>query len=483
MLKFREDRVADTNVYIYDPNSVDILREDGCRLIVPMAVIFELDNLKDKPNKGIDARKALRKIREIQRTGDESLVIADHPKSNFFKGLDKNSRDHQIIATAKNFAQKNESKSLTLVSKDIGVLIVGSHLKLKVEDYTHDRVEVPQYQKPKTINLDGDGDKLESGRYGSGRKFFAYDAEKHGEVAENEGVVCYSESIDNGWKPFFALRKGDFFRSLPANINLSGIVPRSIEGNGPNWSQYFGMEQLLDPEIKLIFFQGGAGTGKTLLAIASAIAQRTCFRQIIVAHPMTHLEDKDNLGYLPGGLEEKMAPWRRPLEHALEVISKASGRNVYLPAPKSKKNGKNDVVEQVYDCRGNEIHPSKGKKNGKDKDKDNVVGKVLSNDGKLSFEPIDYIRGVTFTDTIIIVEEAQNLTPHQVKTIITRVGEGTKMIFTGDLGQIDTKTRIEPKSSGLAYGMARMSNKRLVGVTNFNDTVRSELARLAEECM
>lgn len=135
-------------------------------------------------------------------------------------------------------------------------------------------------------------------------------------------------------------------------------------------------------------------------------------------------------------------------------------------------------------CKGvNGVAVAKGRKRS-DIDVDvDAVDKVLNNKGKLTFEPIDYIRGVTFTDTIIVVEEAQNLTPHQIKTIVTRVGEGTKMIFTGDLGQIDTKTRIEPKSSGLAYGMARMSNKRLVGVTNFNDTVRSELARLAEECM
>ncbi len=456
MFKFKEDRVADTNVYIYDPDSVDVLRGGGCRLIVPMAVIFELDNLKDKPNKGIDARKALRKIREIQASGDDSIIIADHPKSNFFKGLDKNSRDHQIIATAKMFSQKNESKSLVLVSKDIGVQIVGSHLKVKVEDYIHDRVEVPRYQKPKTINLDepavsGPEDEKNS----LGRKFFGYYPEKHGEIAENEGVVCYSETNGNGWQPFFALRKGDFFRSLPTNINLLGITPRNIEGNGPNWSQHFGMEQLLDPTIKLVFFQGGAGTGKTLLAIASALAQRRCFDRIIVAHPLTHLEDKDNLGYLPGGLDDKMAPWRRPLDHALEVVSKT--------------------------CKGEDIFSGKGRK--KVVSDPDAVDKVLSNKGKLTFEPIDYIRGVTFTDTIIIVEEAQNLTPHQIKTIVTRVGEGTKMIFTGDLGQIDTKTRIEPKSSGLAYGMARMSNKKLVGVTNFNDTVRSELARLAEECM
>ncbi len=458
MFNFKEDRVADTNVYIYDPDSVDVLRGDRCRLIVPMAVIFELDNLKDKPNKGIDARKALRKIREIQASGDNSLIIADHPKSNFFKGLDKNNRDHQIIATAKMFAQrKGESKSLSLVSKDIGVQIVGSHLKLKVEDYIHDRVEVPRYQKPKTINLEGDEiHKVEDGNYGSGRKFFEYNPEKHGEIVENEGVVCYSDHNGDGWQSFFALRKGDFFRSLPNNINLLGITPRNIEGNGPNWSQYFGMEQLLDPEIRLVFFQGGAGTGKTLLAIASALAQRSSFDRIIVAHPLTHLEDKDNLGYLPGGLDEKMAPWRRPLDHALEVVQK--------------------------NCKGAGATLVKGRKQRPNVDAD-TVEKVVNNKGKMTFEPIDYIRGVTFTDTIIIVEEAQNLTPHQIKTIVTRVGEGTKMIFTGDLGQIDTKTRIEPKSSGLAYGMARMSNKKLVGVTNFNDTVRSELARLAEECM
>jgi len=232
---------------------------------------------------------------------------------------------------------------------------------------------------------------------------------------------------------------------IPKNIQASGIRPYSGPGiphddQKFNWPQNIALYQLANQDVSLVFLEGGAGTGKTLLALASALEQKKEFRQILVSRPMVHLEDTDNMGYLPGDINEKMSPWLKPIWQNLTFLKEISDGN-----------------QQKID--------------------------KLLHDKKIEIEPLDYIRGTTFFKCLLIIDEAQNLTPHQVKTIITRAGMHTKIIFTGDLDQIDRKRRLDRLSSGLAYATGRLANQKLVASVKFQTSVRSDLAKIGVELL
>jgi PhoH-like ATPase len=433
--------IADTNVFIHDPSAIDVLREGGNTLYIPMTVILELDKLKDKPDIGIDARDALRRIEHLNLEGDPSLKIySKRPNLKTLKEwLDPNSPDHQIIAVAHTIVEENQKDKVfakvKLVSRDRPVRLLAYELisdGVVVEDYYRDETEELKHQSPKEINVCPDEI--------SDNFTFKYDPKTHNHIEENEGVICFSNAFGKEWKDsFVAIKKGDVFRIVNRDVHALGLKPYSLNGNGPNWQQYIALGQLLDPGVELVFLQGGAGTGKTLLALATAIEQRKMYQQIIITRPMIHLEDEDRMGFLPGDEIEKMTPWLRPILRAFSFLSNLDGFE-------NKK-----LIDRLKD------------------------------EGKIVFEPLDYIRGMTYHKDILIVDEAQNLTPHQVKTIITRAGEKAKIIFTGDLGQIDRRRRLDRKSSGLTYAIKRMMGHSLVGVTTFRDSVRSRLAGLAEE--
>jgi len=176
------------------------------------------------------------------------------------------------------------------------------------------------------------------------------------------------------------------------------------------------------------------------LALAAALSVKRQYRQILVSRPMIHLEDKDNMGFLPGDIRDKMGPWLRPIWQNLSFLKEISSHN-----------------------RG-------------------IIDKMIE-EKKIEIEPLDYIRGTTFWKCMLIIDEAQNLTPHQVKTIITRVGEGTKIIFTGDLDQIDRRRRLDKISSGLAYAVGRLRDQGIVASVKFKTSVRSELAKMGVELL
>jgi PhoH-like ATPase len=236
-----------------------------------------------------------------------------------------------------------------------------------------------------------------------------------------------------------------------------------LNGNGHNWGQIIALGQLLNPEIKLVFLQGGAGTGKTLLSLASAVHQKEFYRQILVTRPLVHLEDENNMGFLPGDIKKKMAPWLQPIYQNLKLLDRNEneGNEQGSAFSNTKKSRKND-------------NSNNGKK---------TTDKMLEEE-KIAILPLDYIRGQTLIKCFVIIDEAQNLTPHQVKTIITRVGDKTKIVFTGDLDQIDRtrKVGLDRKSSGLAYAISQLTNKSsLIAATTFEQSVRSDLAKIAEE--
>ncbi len=379
----------------------------------------------------------------------KGFKIEPKPSSKFFKNdLQRDKADHQIIATARSLQSNPNSRSeVLLMSRDTIVRVLARELGITAEDYPYNQVNALFHSCLKRINVP-EQILCET------RDTFEHPSQNLEPMQHNEGVVCWSKSGGAWEESFAALYKGDRFKIIPSDIEALGLRPFSLESNGnggdkdkshgrenrKNWSQYVALAQILDPSISLVFLQGGAGTGKTLIALAGALEQRKKYTNIVIARPMVHLEDRDEIGYLPGGLEQKMAPWIEPILQAFSFLGGLKPEN-------------SDLITRLQENK------------------------------KIVIKPLDYIRGETYHKSFMVIDEAQNLTPHQVKTIITRAGSNTKMVFTGDLGQIDRNRRLDAKTSGLAYAMTKMVNQSIVGIVNFKDTVRSPLASLAEELL
>jgi len=440
--------VLDTNVLIHDPECCSHLMGDKENTIfIPWIVIQELDGLKNKPDIGFDAEKALFLIEKMQKSGDQPIEIIQNPS---FRGLKKNldpkSADHQIIATA-HFVQKHLSfrfKDVRLISKDRTVRILADRLGINVEDYYRDKSEIPPHKMtlPK-INVPAEAVNIQS-------LCFPFVPEIHGDIQQNTGVVVVSNlrvtknSLfpEKDWREAFtAIRKGDAFKIITGDICAFGFKPFSLDNDqSPVWAQQVALSQGMDNEVKCLILQGASGSGKTTLALALALQRRSQFRKIIVTRPMIHLEDRDRIGFLKGDLRQKMHPWLKPIEQALEFLSELNSSN--------KK----------------------------------IIDTALSTN-KIDFVALDYVRGTTFHRSCIILDEAQNLTPMMMKTVLTRVGHDSFIILTGDLGQIDRQRRLNAETSGLAYAMSRLEGNPMVAITNFPKSVRSKFAALAEEVL
>jgi PhoH-like ATPase len=441
--------VLDTSVLVHDPESLEILRRNDCVLAIPWVVLEELDQLKHKPNIGWDAREVIKRIEELAQNEADWFSIEPKPSGKYFKSdLQKDKADHQIIATARALQVHHHGNTeVSVMSRDTIVRVLARELGIKADDYPYNQVNAAFHSCLKRINVPAE---ILSRRGDA----FEHDCKNLEPMHQNEGVVCWSKLGGEWEESFAALFKGDHFRTIPSDIEALGLRPFSLESNGngtakdkshgkdgrKNWSQYVALAQILDPEISLVFLQGGAGTGKTLIALAGALEQRKKYTNIVIARPMVHLEDRDEIGFLPGGLEQKMAPWMEPILHGFSFLGGLRPEN-------------GDLITRLQENK------------------------------KIIMKPLDYIRGETYHKSFMIVDEAQNLTPHQVKTIITRAGSNAKMVFTGDLGQIDRNRRLDRKTSGLAYAMNKMANQSVVGIVNFKDTVRSSLASLAEELL
>lgn len=468
--------VVDAEVLVYNPESIKTLRKGGNILYIPWAVLLELEQLRGKPESRLEADEAATRIEEIRNQQDGTLRVSQSPSFANLDGLNRKLAKHHVIATARDLQadmQKNKGKrgskidfeAVEIVSREPIVRILAGELKIVAKDYLSDQVPVREY-RTKEIRVPATWIYQES---------FPY-REEFEKIEQNEGVICVSDCNPTGvfCKSFAAIRKDDSFKIIPKEIEAAGIRPYSLNGNGPNWYQYIALEQLLDPEIELVFLQGGAGSGKTLLALASAIEQKNHYGRIVITRPMVHLEDEDNMGFLPGNVEEKMSPWLRPITQNLDLLKGVKKKGGEADAALASRSFPISGGKKIVKKRN-----TKGKAGANVKDGAEGADKY----GKIDFIPLDYIRGTTFHRTLLIIDEAQNLTPHQVKTIVTRAGERTKIILTGDLGQIDRRKMLNERSNGLAYGIATMNGLPAVGVTTFKDTVRSHLASLAEERM
>ena len=434
--------ILDTNVILHDYNSIMKFEEND--IIVPIVVLEELDNFK-KGNEEINFH-AREFMRELDRLSGDSLfnggislgegrgtlkIELGKPFSDAMKlSFSENKPDHQILAVADYYHRTFPDKDVALVSKDINLRMKAKSLGINAEDYETDKVaNIEDLYKEVRIYENVD-DALVS------RLF-----------QEKEGIAVKEFNFDKepGVNSFFILKGSNSSALAKYNhveetiLKVSKKTAYNIKPR--NAEQTFAMDALMDPKIQLISITGKAGTGKTLLALAAALQQRKDFEQIMLARPIVSLSDKD-LGFLPGDEKQKIGPYMQPLFDNLTVIKHQFGKQ----------------------------------------SKDHARIDDLLKDEKLVISPLAYIRGRSLSKVFFIIDEAQNLTPHEVKTIVTRAGEGTKIIFTGDINQIDSPY-LDSKSNGLSYLTDKMKGQDLFAHINLMKGERSYLAELASDLL
>jgi len=338
--------------------------------------------------------------------------------------------DHQILNIGYHLAKGHPSRPTILVTKDVNLRMKAKAIGLLAEDYTTDQVKDLGGLYTGCRSLEGVDamliDSLHREDQGVPVDAFGLDPE----ALANEYLI-----VRNGRKSVLAChRPGNGTVCKVHRKSVYGIVPRNAE-------QSFAVHALCNPEVPLVTISGKAGTGKTLLALAAALEQRALYRQIMLARPIVPLSNKD-IGYLPGDIQSKISPYMQPLYDNLAVI-------------------RNQFAEQS--------------------EMSQMLSRLLD-DKKLIIEPLAYIRGRSLVKMYMIVDEAQNLTPHEVKTIITRAGEGTKVVLTGDIHQID-HPYLDSQSNGLSYLIEKMQGQQLYAHINLEKGERSELAMLASELL
>jgi len=430
--------VLDTNVILHDATCIKQFQEN--EVVIPISVLEELDQFK-RGNEQIhfNARDFLRNLDELS-TGDQDRELTEqegkirvvvnhnwHPDVE--ASFQEDCPDHRIINCAYKLYIDNPDQTVVLVTKDTNMRLKARSLGILSEDYSTDTVEdLSQVYTGSRLIEDVNGEDIDI-LYAS-----------HGVEAEN--LVSVEEPLAN---ENFILRNGqksvlaayDPFEKKILRVDKPkayGITPRNAE-------QSFAMHMLLDNRIQLTTLSGKAGTGKTLLALAAALERRRDFRQIFLARPIVPLSNRD-LGFLPGDIHSKLDPYMQPLFDNLSVI-----RHQFKP--NDKRSIKiNEMLEQE----------------------------------KLLITPLAYIRGRSLQKAFFIVDEAQNLTPHEVKTVITRAGEGTKIIFTGDIHQID-HPYLDKRSNGLTYLISRMKGQDVFAHITLEKGERSELAELGSNLL
>jgi len=433
--------ILDTNVLLHDHQC--IYNFDDNDIIIPIVVLEELDKFK-KGNDHINYQ-AREFVREIDRLAGEKLFSDGVPlgagKGKIFvatgkpfpaimnESFSEKNADHRILAITLFVKDKFPRRKVILITKDINMRMKAKSLGIHSQDYESDKVkDLDVLYKGVEIYEDFD------------QEFIAKLYEKT-TVAKDE----FPLDVEMPSNQYFVLRNGN--QSVlayydPFNDTIHRVEKHSAYGIEPrNAEQTFSLHALMNPDIKLVSLTGKAGTGKTLLALASALQQHEQYNQILLARPIVPLANRD-LGFLPGDVKEKIGPYMQPLFDNLGVI-------------KSR-------------------FKSQGKENF-------LIDEMLRNE-QLVITPLAYIRGRSLSDSFFIIDEAQNLTPHEVKTIITRAGEGTKMVFTGDIEQIDSPY-LDMQSNGLAYLTDKMKGQDLFAHVNLVKGERSYLAELASHIL
>ncbi|GLI36689.1 PhoH family protein [Geobacter hydrogenophilus] len=431
--------VLDTNVLLYDPQAIFKFEENN--IIIPITVIEEVDRFKKDMNEtGRNARQVSRYLDDMRKIGSLSsgitlesggMLRVEMYDEKIMKRLPPELReergDNRILAVAVKILEENEGTPVVFVTKDTNLRIKSDAIGLKAEDYESDKVDIEELY-PGFTEIDVAADTVDR-FHGQGW------VELPGQTFFPNQCINLRDEANPSHTALGKYRVGDGKITPLIKTGKEGvwsIFPRNRE-------QAFAFDLLLDDSIKLVTLVGKAGTGKTLLAIAAGLhktAEENVFNRLLVSRPVFPMGR--DLGFLPGDIEEKLAPWMQPIFDNVELL--LSGHE----AEKRHSKGYKELMAM----------------------------------GIMEIEPLTYIRGRSIPNQFMIVDEAQNLTPHEIKTIITRAGEGTKIVLTGDPYQIDNPY-VDASSNGLTYVVERFKEQAIAGHVTMTKGERSDLAELA----
>jgi len=464
--------VLDTNIVLHNPDAIFVFKEH--HVVIPFMVIEELDKMKRKEDDlGRNARACIRHLDKLRAIGSLSegvnwsallpltntahavgpggitgtirVDVHDYERPS---AISEDSPDNRIIAVAWHLTQQGQRT--IFVTKDLSARIKSDSLGIITEDFTNQKVDADRlYLGHFTIQTDGElidelyRDRLLTMERVLGAMKAAEEANPDvfvpDDLLANEYIVLKNREDDN--HTGLARRLSDTDHVIPVTgprKPVSGLMARNVQ-------QTMALDALMDDDIKLVTLLGGAGTGKTLLAIAAGMAKvfgEERYDKLLVARPIMPMGR--DIGYLPGDKDEKLTAWMQPIFDNLQYLLSTRG-----------------AQSQAADSHSVEQR----------------IAKLIA-DGKLVLEPLTYIRGRSIPHQFMIVDEAQNLTPHEIKTIVSRVGEGTKLVLTGDIGQIDNPY-LDQSSNGLSYCIEKIKGVRLFAHVTLTKSERSELASMA----
>jgi PhoH-like ATPase len=432
--------VLDTNVLLSDFNALYAFKNND--LVIPLKVLEEIDKHKKRQDGvGANARQVIRELDKLREKGNvnNGVKLGGRKGNLFILGFDKsylpsefniNDPDNQILATVKTVSYNNEhlNAHVILVSQDINMRVKADAIGLSAEDYTTNQI-VERAEEVYTGFAQHLVDDAIIDRFYAGEKLSL--EEKDIKLHPNQYVMLVSNANE---------KKTALCRFKNYNYPLSKVreYKEGIWDVRPkNKEQQFAFDLLMDQDVKIVSLVGRAGCGKTLIALAAGLKQilddRT-YKKLIVSRPVQPMGR--DIGFLPGTLEEKMMPWIAPIQDNLEFLM-------------------GDDKEHM---------------------------KMLQEQGTIEIEALTFIRGRSISNAFIIIDEAQNLTMHELKTIITRVGEGTKIILTGDIDQIDSAF-LDATNNGLTYAVEKFKPFELAGHISLQRGERSAVASLAAEVL
>ena len=429
--------ILDTNVILFD--ALAIRKFKDADIHIPISVIEEIDRFKrDLGENGRNARQFSRFVdlmrakgplsKGVQLDNSASVVYVNTDSdASMPKELDTQKADNRILATALALQKQYPHTSVELVTKDINLRIKADVFGVNAKDYEPEKVDIDEMYTGH-IELDVDPGVINS--FYENKILIKAEHEELASLMTNQYVIMRDKS-NAGHSAIGRVseKDGGIVPLIGSTESIWGIHPRNVE-------QTFAMDCLLNDEILFVSLVGKAGTGKTLMALAAGLYKTLDegrFQRLLVSRPIFPMGR--DLGYLPGDVEQKLNPWMQPIFDNVEFLmgadKKAAGR-----------------------------------------------AQELINQGMLNIEPLTYIRGRSIPNQYLIVDEAQNLTPHEIKTIVTRAGQGTKVVLTGDAYQIDNPY-VDSATSGLTYSVERFKGQRISAHVTLNKGERSELAELA----
>ena len=440
-MKNKKNFIIDTNVILHDYNCLHNFEEND--IYIPIVVLEELDHFKKGYEQiNFNAREFVRELDLIANDnlfkngadlGDgkgKLFIVAGNGYPEAISAVfPEKTPDHRILADTYNIGKLKKTSKTILISKDINLRMKALSLGILAEDYINDKVtDLNAFEKNHEVYENVAPELIDRMYANGGILLDEFDFKSDVEPQECFVLRSSRSSVLARYQP----QSGKVIRI--EKTRSFGIEPRNAE-------QAFAMNVLLDDEVKLVALTGKSGTGKTLIALAAALQKNESYKQILLARPIVALSNKD-LGYLPGDEQHKIAPYMQPLFDNLNVI------------------------KHNFSYQGKEMK----------------LLEELQRNEQLVIEALAYIRGRSLNETFFIVDEAQNLTPHEVKTIITRAGEGTKIVLTGDIQQIDSPY-LDMHSNGLVYMIDRMRGQDIFAHVNLIKGERSYLSELASNLL